>query len=351
MANETEVHRLQHLIHAAAQDVDVLHGTFWSAPSQFSLVFTVRCHLLKCSRSVAVSMHLSKRKLRNRRKHMHAGEVLSSRSFATCSLPNKRIKVYIVAKHFGSTSCHPTDTGKEAQNQTPAPKSSATTRLAHFLADLNPNGIGPFDTTCLVTHDWKPASSQHHDASASEQPQPPQQVSMLQAVLQQSPSGSSARQLNRIVWLAPMVAVFSSPHSEPPQHLCFSHRSHHSLADPLRFSPAALQDDALCRLILFQVLSCLQSLHSQCLYLGILTSDTIWLAADRLVLQSLPSLLHGIPWHAELMCAAHRLVPHLNQANTCTPIALHQSSQNTTPVLLETAAPTALPCSSFCSSE
>lgn len=216
---------------------------------------------------------------------MHVGEVLSSGSVATCLLHNnKRIKVYITAKHFGSTSCCPTDTGTEAQNQAPACKSSATARLAHFLADLNPGGVGTFDTTCLVTHDWKPASSQHYDASASEQLQPSQQGSILQAVLQQSLSGCTARQLNRIAWLAPVVAVFSSPQSEPPQHLYLSHRSHHSLADALRFSPGALQDDALCRLILFQVLSCLQSLHSQGLYLGHLNPDAVWLAADRSVL-------------------------------------------------------------------
>lgn len=215
---------------------------------------------------------------------MHAGQILSSRSATTCLLHNKRIKVYITAKHFGSTSCYLTDTGKEAHNQTPACKSSATARLAHFLAYLNPDGVGTFDTTCLVTHDWKPSSSQHLHASAPAHSQPSQQVSILQAVLQQSTSGCTARQLNRIAWLAPLVAVFSSPHSEPPQHLCLRHRSHHSLTDALRFSPGALQDDALCRLILFQVLSCLQSLHSQGLYLGHLTPDTVWLAADRSVL-------------------------------------------------------------------
>ena len=222
---------------------------------------------------------------------MHAGECLPSQSVATCllRLPNKLIKVYITARDFDNTSRYLKDTGKEVQSQSPANKSSATARLAQFLADLNPGGIGSFDTTCLVTHDWKQVSSQHHDASQSEQSRPsqPQHKSFLQAVLQQFPSGCTAKQL-RNPWLAPVVAAFGSTRSESPQHLCLVHRSQHSLADALRFSPRALQDDALCRLILFQILSCLQSLHSQGLYLGHLTPDTIWLTADRSVLQSLP---------------------------------------------------------------
>ena len=217
---------------------------------------------------------------------MPAGECLPSQSVATCQLrlPNKLIKVYITAKHFGNTGRYLQDTGKDVQEKDPANKSSATARLAQFLAGLNSGGIGSFDTTCLVTHDWKEVSLQRHDASASKQASPsqPQHKSILQAILQQSSSGCTVKQL-RNPWLAPVVAIFSSSHSEPPQHLWLTHRSQHTLADALRFSPGALQDDAVCRLILFQVLSCLHSLHSQGLYLDCLTPDTIWLTANRSV--------------------------------------------------------------------
>ena len=221
---------------------------------------------------------------------MSAGERSLTHTVATCllRLHNKLIKVCITAKHFGNTSHFHKDTDKDTGKNNskfddgkPACKSSATARLAHFLADLNPDGVGSFDTTCLVTHDWKPLCSQQEYVSASAHSihSQLQHNSVLQAVLQQSP-GCTAKQL-KSPWLAPVVAVFNSPHSQSPQQLCLLHRSQHSLADALRFSPGALHDDALCRLILFQILSCLQSLHSQGLYLGHLSPDTIWLTADR----------------------------------------------------------------------
>lgn len=280
MATEASLHKLQHIFRAATQDVDVLYGTLLR-PSVTVPCFPTAFPLL----SIALSLHLSLCKLYNMRTHVHAGVCLPLQSVTTCllRLPNKLIKVYITAKHFGNTSRYLKDTGEKVQEQGPANKSSATARLAHFLAD--PSGIGSFDTTCLVTHDWKQVSSQRHDAPVSKQsgPSQPHHKGILQAVLQQGPSACTAKQL-RNPWLASVVAVFSSTHSEPPQHLCLVQRSQHNLADALRFSPAAVQEDALCRLILFQVLSCLHSLHSQGLYLGHLTPDTIWLTADRSVL-------------------------------------------------------------------
>lgn len=214
---------------------------------------------------------------------------MPTQSVATVLLkhPNKLTKVYLTA-HLCSTSLGNShrDSGTnstEVQDQDFAQKSSATARLARFLAELNPDGAGSFDSTCLVTHDWKPTCSQHHMSPASHQQSKtcqPHHSSVLQAFLQQSPTACGAKQLKN-QWLAPIVAVFTAPGSGSTQHLCLVQRSRHSLGDALRFSPAALQDDALCRLILFQLLSCLQSLHAQDLYHGDLKSDTIWLAADR----------------------------------------------------------------------
>lgn len=210
-----------------------------------------------------------------------------TQSVATVLLkhPNKLIKVYLTAQHYNNPLGYSLeDSGTNtSEDEDLANKSSATARLAHFLADLNPDGAGSFDSTCLVNHDWKPVCSQHHMAAIPHQPSTCEpQRSILQAVLQQPPSGCRAKhQTNH--WLSPIAAVFTSPRSEPSQQFCLVQRSQHRLGDALRFSPAALQDDALCRLILFQVLSCLQSLHAQGLYLGQLTPDTIWLAPDRSV--------------------------------------------------------------------
>ena len=190
------------------------------------------------------------------------------------------IAAKLIKQVDGATDADSTDS-TELQQDEHICKTNDTAKLAQFLADLTPDGFGSFDTSCFVSNDWQPVPSQQcgHPASAQELHHKLQTRSAVQALLQKAASGKAKQLANQ--WLAPIVALFSSPKPNAYQHLCLTQRTQHTLGDALRFTPAALQDDALCRLILFQVLSCLQGLHSQGLHLGQLTPDAIFLSPDR----------------------------------------------------------------------
>ena len=224
-----------------------------------------------------------------------AGDCSSTLSSATCllKLNSKLAKVHIAVKLVkGALDVVETSQTDDRRYQADPNEltGGSTAKLARFLAELSPDGFGSFDTNCLVTQKSKPASSNCND-NPTEQQQllcNSKHSSILQAFMQEAASGR-AKQLDN-QWLAPAVALFSSSNTDPVQYLCLVQRPEHTLGDALRFSPAALQDDVLCRLILFQVLSCLQCLHSQGLCLSHVSPDTIYLSPDRSDLGLMSSL-------------------------------------------------------------
>jgi len=162
-------------------------------------------------------------------------------------------------------------------------RSSDAAKLARFLSELSPEGSGSFDTACLVRNTCKtPETQQHADPQADQTaPAGHSSTSILQALLHDISCSRTDQQLNP--WLIPVVALFSSQaDSHERQQLCLVQKTQHCLGNVLRFSPRALQDDAWCRLILFQVLSCLQNVHAQGLCFGNLSPDSVCLSPDRL---------------------------------------------------------------------
>ena len=206
---------------------------------------------------------------------------------STCCvrLPSKLAKVTLIAKLVDFGSCPAAFSDLEhAGNHTDqsTDTSSDTSKLAQFLAELSPEGTGSYDASCLVTHDWKATKVLHHDDPFPKQTLSASHgsISVLRATLSQTSASSTTQTHNQ--WLTPVVAIFTNEEqSESSQQLCLVQKTQHCLGDVLRFSPQALQDDMQCRLILFQILSCLQSVHGQGLYLGHLTPDCVWLSPDR----------------------------------------------------------------------
>lgn len=298
MANETVLDQLQHSVSANFEGVEVICGTM---PQRRHCCLPGKRHaavICFYSAVIAVSHGTQCLRLRNIRQRLvgAAGDCSSTYSAATCllKLNSKLAKVHIAARLVKGTLRiveNPQTDDRDHKAGQNALTSGSTAKLARFLAELSPAGYGSFDTGCLVTQNAKPASLDCNN-SPSKQEQPlhkGQQSSILQAILQEASSSSRARQLDN-QWLSPTVALFSSSNTDAAQHLCLVHRPENSLGDALRFSPSALQDDSLCRLILFQVLSCLQCLHRQGLCIGHLTPDTVCLSPDRSVLGLVSSL-------------------------------------------------------------
>ncbi len=240
---------------------------------------------------------------------LSAGEGSAENFAATCSisLPSKLGKVQLAAKLFSSTNS-PASVQLEQPTHSPADHSvdrpSDTVKLARFLSELSPEGTGGFDTSCLITQDWKTTKAHQHGehwpretATAGHS-----SASILQTISHNGSHSSTVEKLSQ--WLTPTVAVFSGQEdSQNSQQLCLVQKTQHSLGDVLRFSPQALQDDSHCRLILFQILSCLYSVHAQGLHLGKLSPDCVWLTLDRSAL-ALSTVLHVHIWQQVHILAA-----------------------------------------------
>lgn len=232
---------------------------------------------------------------------MAAGEGSIQNFTATCRLrlPSKLADVQLAATGLDAStipsSSIAASTSSYVGNATR--RSSNTAELARFLSELSPEGSGSFDTACLVRNNCKASETQQHADSQADQTIPAgySSTSILQALLQDFSCSRTDQQLNP--WLIPVVALFSiQAESHERQQLCLVQKTQHCLANVLRFSPLALQDDAWCRLILFQVLSCLQNVHAQGLCFGKLSPDSVCLSPDRSA-ASQPS--HGLGVHNE----------------------------------------------------
>lgn len=218
---------------------------------------------------------------------MAAGEGSIQNFAATCRLrlPSKLADVQLAATVLDAPTVPPGDAAASTRSYVgnASTRSSDTAKLARFLSELNPEGSGSFDTACLVRDNCKPSETQHHADSQADQTAPAGQssTSILQALLQDTSCSRTVQQLNP--WLIPVVALFNSEaDSHKHQQLCLVQKTQHCLGNVLRFSPRALQDDPWCRLILFQVLSCLQNVHAQGLCFGKLSPDSVCLSSDRL---------------------------------------------------------------------
>lgn len=215
---------------------------------------------------------------------MAAGEGSIQNFAATCRvrLPSKLADIQLAASVLDASTDPPSSTAASTSSYggNANTKSSDTAKLARFLSELSPEGSGSFDTACLVRSNCK---TQQHTRFQADQTAPAghSSTSILQALLQDTSSSRTDQQLNP--WLIPVVALFSSQAaSHERQQLCLVQKPQHCLGNVLRFSPGALQDDAWCRLILFQVLSCLQNVHAQGLCFGKLSPDSVCLSPDRL---------------------------------------------------------------------
>ncbi|DBB03865.1 TPA: Spectrin beta chain, non-erythrocytic 5 [Trebouxia sp. C0004] len=204
---------------------------------------------------------------------------------ATCRLrlPSKLADIQLAATVLEASTVLPSSTAARTSSyvDNANTRSSDTAKLARFLSELSSQGSGSFDTACLVRNDCKTPETQQHADSQADQTAPAgySSTSILQALLQDISSSSTDQQLNP--WLIPVVALFSSQADSHERQLCLVQKTQHCLGNVLRFSPRALQDDAWCRLILFQVLSCLQNVHAQGLCFGKLSPDSVCLSPDR----------------------------------------------------------------------
>ena len=218
---------------------------------------------------------------------MAAGEGSTQNFAATCRLrlPIKLADIQLAATVLDAFTVSPSSTAASTSSYVGnAHKgSSDTAELARFLSELSPEGSSSFDTACLVRNNCKPSETQQQADSQADQTAPAgsSSTSILQALLQDISCSRTDQQLNP--WLISVVALFSSQaDSHTCQQLCLVQKTQHCLGNVLRFSPRALQDDAWCRLILFQVLSCLQKVHAQGLCFGMLSPDCVCLSPDRL---------------------------------------------------------------------
>ncbi len=217
---------------------------------------------------------------------MTAGEGSIQNFAATCRLrlPSKLADVQLAATLLDASTVPPSNTAASTSSYVgnANTRSSDTVKLARFLSELSPEGSGSFDTACLVRDNCKTPETQQHASTQADQAAPAvhSSTSILQALLQDVSCSRTDQQLNP--WLIPVVALFSSQaDSHKCQQLCLVQKTQHCLGNVLRFSPRALQDDAWCRLILFQVLSCLQNVHAQGLCFGKLSPDSVCLSPDR----------------------------------------------------------------------
>ncbi|KAL0031838.1 hypothetical protein WJX79_010539 [Trebouxia sp. C0005] len=239
MSSEARLRSFQHTLDTAVQDVDLIYG-------EGSIQnFTATCRLRLPSKLADVQ--------------------LAATGLDASTIPSSSIAA--------STSSYVGNATRRSSN---------TAELARFLSELSPEGSGSFDTACLVRNNCKASETQQHADSQADQTIPAgySSTSILQALLQDFSCSRTDQQLNP--WLIPVVALFSiQAESHERQQLCLVQKTQHCLANVLRFSPLALQDDAWCRLILFQVLSCLQNVHAQGLCFGKLSPDSVCLSPDR----------------------------------------------------------------------
>ena len=217
---------------------------------------------------------------------MTAGEGSIQNFSATCrlTLPSETADVQLAATVLDASTVPPISTAASTSSYVvnANTRSRDIAKLAHFLSELSPEGSGSFDTACLIRNTSKTSETQQHANSQADQTVPAghSSASILQALLQDISCSRTDQQLNP--WLIPVVALFSSQaDSCTCQQLCLVQKTQHCLGNVLRFSPRALQDDTWCRLILFQVLSCLQNVHAQGLCFGKLSPDSVCLSPDR----------------------------------------------------------------------
>jgi len=215
-----------------------------------------------------------------------AGEGSIQNFAATCRLrlPSKLADIQLAATVLDASTVPPSSTAASTSSYVANAngRSCDTAKLARFLSELSPEVSGSFDTACLFRDNCKSSEAQQHADSQADQTGPAghSSTSILQALLQDNSCSRTDQQLNP--WLIPVVALFSSQaDSHEHQQLCLVQKTQHCLGNVLCFSPRALQDDTWCRLILFQVLSCLQNVHSQGLCFGKLSPDSVCLSPDR----------------------------------------------------------------------
>ena len=212
----------------------------------------------------------------------NTGEGCGTAFNATCSvrLPGRLAEVQLTARteHQNSSPAHDTaQTAASSHSDSSDSRLSSIQQLAQFLAELSPQGGGGFDTSCLVEHNNQAAAAEATAASQSKDPLLSNKGT-VPAVLQQASAGTTRHN----PWLTPAVAAFTSHAStSSSQQVCFAQKTQHSLGDVLRYSPQALQRDEERRLVLFQVLCCLHSLHNESRHLGGLNPDSVCLSRDR----------------------------------------------------------------------
>lgn len=161
------------------------------------------------------------------------------------------------------------------------PDAAEHVHLAQFLSELSSSGHDKYDSSCLLGHpNHIVHQSQLGSSAASKNPD---SITVLEAIATQS----LPKSLQKLPGLAQVAVVITQDQADNKGQLLLMAKPQHSLADMLCFSPQALQDDELCRVMLFEVLLCLQAVHAEGLYLGNLAPDSIWLAHGRQGLSSL----------------------------------------------------------------
>lgn len=199
--------------------------------------------------------------------------------------PYSSLHVPLLARHVAAADWQhdqSTEPLPAMQDQPRAVDSADSIHLAHFLAELSPAGYGNYDTSCLLDHPHRATHPCLPDNTASSNSAG--SITVLEATVKQALPDS----IQRVPGLA-QAAVVISKQGQPAdkQQVLLMAKPQHSLGDALRFSPQALQDDEHCRVLLFEVLLCLQAVHAEGFYLGNLSPDSVWLTHGRQGLSSL----------------------------------------------------------------